>query len=80
MSNLSLIGKALIVSGMFLVFAGIIVILGKNIPLMSRLGRLPGDIRIEKEGFSFFFPITTCLLFSAILTLLSLIYRYFFKN
>jgi hypothetical protein len=35
-----------------------------------RIGHLPGDIHIERDGFSFHFPIATCLLISALLTLL----------
>jgi len=34
------------------------------------IGRLPGDIRIEKENFRFYFPITTMILFSVLLTVL----------
>jgi len=37
-----------------------------NLPL----GRLPGDIRIERENFKFYFPLMTCLLISAVLTLI----------
>ena len=35
-----------------------------------RLGRLPGDISIKRENFSFYFPITTCILVSLVLTLI----------
>lgn len=41
--------------------------LGAGSPL-HYLGKLPGDIRIEKPGFSFYFPLTTCLLISALLS------------
>lgn len=41
--------------------------LGAGNPLQY-LGKLPGDIRIEKPGFSFYFPFTTCILISLVLT------------
>jgi hypothetical protein len=39
------------------------------------LGRLPGDIRVEKDGFSFYFPLTTGLIISAVVTLILWILR-----
>ena len=56
----------------FLVTLGIVlVVAGLAWPLLVRLGlgRLPGDIRIEREGFTFYFPITTGLLISAAVSL-----------
>jgi hypothetical protein len=53
-----------------MVFGIALVLLGALLywaPSMPWLGRLPGDIRIEREGFRFYFPITSCLLLSAIL-------------
>jgi hypothetical protein len=43
---------------------GILFTLGERLPI--RLGRLPGDIRIEGKNGSFYFPVVTCLLLSAI--------------
>jgi hypothetical protein len=60
-------GKTFIVLGLGLVFLGLIFLLAGKIPF---LGRLPGDIHIEREKFSFYFPIVTCLLISLILSLL----------
>lgn len=62
------IGKTLIVIGLSIAGLGALLWLaGKaGIPL----GRLPGDIRIEREGFKFYFPLATCLLISLVLTLL----------
>ena len=59
----------------YLVIAGIILILiGGGVYLAARLGlplgRLPGDIRIEREGFSFYFPLASSLLISIVLTVL----------
>ena len=59
-------GKLLIFVGILLVALGLIFSFGVKI---SWLGHLPGDIYIRREGFSFYFPLTTCLLLSLILTL-----------
>jgi len=56
-------GRALILLGVVLVVVGLLV------QLFPALGRLPGDLRIERPGFTFYFPITTCLLLSAVLSL-----------
>jgi hypothetical protein len=54
-----------------------LILLGVLWPWLSRigLGRLPGDIHIERDGFDFFFPITTGLLISAVVTLVLWILR-----
>jgi hypothetical protein len=46
----------------------------RSIPL---LGKLPGDIRIERENFRFYFPLTTCILLSLLLTGVMWLVRYF---
>ncbi len=61
------IGKILIVIGLGLVGLGALVWLAGKTGLP--LGRLPGDIRIEREHFKFYFPLTTCILISLVLTL-----------
>jgi len=61
------IGKALIVLGIALILVGALFSLGGKLPW---LGRLPGDIDIKREHFRFYFPVTTCLIISVILTLL----------
>ena len=56
-----------------LIVAGIVVlVIGLAWPWLSKLplGRLPGDLRIERDGFSFFLPLTTGLLVSAVLSLI----------
>ncbi len=58
---------------MLLLFGGILVVLGLVLTFVGKIpwiGRLPGDIRIEKENFSFYFPIATCIILSIILTLI----------
>ena len=60
-------GKILILLGGILLLLGLILLLGPKIPL---LGRLPGDIAIRRENFSFYFPVTTSILLSIILSLI----------
>ena len=62
------IGKIIILVGFAVVALGVLLlILGKfNIPL----GRLPGDIYIRKDNFSFYFPVTTSIIVSVILSLI----------
>lgn len=64
-------GKILILVGIVLVIVGSILEFAPNVPL----GRLPGDIRIERENFSFYFPITTCVLISLVLMLLGYLWN-----
>ncbi|MBM7623208.1 DUF2905 domain-containing protein [Sporohalobacter salinus] len=65
------IGKNLIIIGLLLVVVGIIFTLDLNLPL----GRLPGDIKIEWENFSFYFPITTSIILSVILSILLKLFK-----
>ena len=53
--------------GVFIVLAGVMIYFFHD--RMNWIGRLPGDIRIEKENFRFYFPITTMIVFSLLLTL-----------
>jgi hypothetical protein len=68
----SALGKMLILLGVFIIVIGIFFVIGDKIPW---IGRLPGDIIIKKEKFSFYFPITTCIIISIILTLLFTLFR-----
>ncbi len=57
----------------FLIIAGIAaILLGLLWPWLARLGlgRLPGDFHVQREGFSFYFPLTTSLVVSIIVTLI----------
>jgi len=66
-------GKLLIVTGAVIILIGILLLFTGQLPL---LGRLPGDIVIEKKNFKFYFPITTSIIVSIILSLiLSLLWR-----
>ena len=66
------LGKALIVAGIVLVAAGLLLTFGGK---LNFLGKLPGDFRIERENFSFYFPLGTCLLISLLLSLVVWIFR-----
>jgi hypothetical protein len=58
----------LIICGTFLVVAGCVLIVGERLGL--RLGRLPGDIRVQGRGGTFYFPIVTCIVISVVLSLI----------
>jgi len=61
------IGKILILLGTFIIVLGVLFLFWGKIPF---LGRLPGDIAIENKKFGFFFPLATCLLISAVVTVI----------
>ncbi len=67
MGELSSFGKILIYIGIIMIVVGGLFMLGGKIPFM---GRLPGDIAIQKKNFSFYFPITTSIVISIILSLI----------
>lgn len=66
------LGKMLILLGVFIILAGLFLMIGEKIPWA---GKLPGDLIIKKEKFTLYFPITTCILISIILTLLFSLFR-----
>jgi len=70
MEGLSGLGKALVMVGIALVILGL-ALAGK----LPFLGRLPGDIRIQRDGFVFYFPLTSMLLVSLILSLILTLWR-----
>ncbi|MGM0579794.1 MAG: DUF2905 domain-containing protein [Bacteroidota bacterium] len=70
------IGKYLIIIGACIAFSGIIIYFFHD--KLQWIGKLPGDIRIEKENFRFYFPITTMLLASLVVSLLIKIIQRFF--
>ncbi len=66
------LAKTFIILGIvFILIGGILSFAGK----IPWLGRLPGDIVIKKENFSFYFPLATCLLLSALLSLVLFLWR-----
>ena len=62
--------KFLITAGIILLVAGLLWPLIAKLGPYLNLGRLPGDIVIRREGFSFFFPVTTMIIVSIVLTLI----------
>jgi len=65
-----------------IVIGVVLVALGLAWPLFAKLGlgHLPGDIRIEREGFSFYFPITTGIIVSVVLSLILMIVDWIFRK
>jgi len=64
--------------GRILVLLGVVLVaIGLAWPWLQKLpfGRLPGDISIKREGFQFFFPLTTCILISIVVTLILWLFR-----
>jgi len=57
---------------LLIIFGAVMIVVGLLWPFLAKLGlgRLPGDIVIEREGFSFYFPITTMILISIVLTVI----------
>ncbi|MBM2850668.1 MAG: hypothetical protein HW418_3610 [Anaerolineales bacterium] len=78
MPDTSTLGKWVVLLGLGLaLLGGVIWLVGKTgLPL----GRLPGDIRIERDGFSFYFPLATSILISIGLTILLNVLARLFKR
>jgi hypothetical protein len=66
------LARMLIVFGVILVAVGLALLL---VPKIPGLGKLPGDIVIKRENFSFYFPLGTCILISLILSLIFWLFR-----
>ena len=66
------LGKVLIVLGVVIAGVGVLLIMGDKIPW---IGKLPGDIIIRKEKFTFYFPIVTCIILSILLTMIFSLFR-----
>jgi hypothetical protein len=67
------LGRLLITLGVVLVAAGLLVTFAGRLPV--RLGHLPGDIYIHGKNSSFYFPLTTCIVLSALFSLVLWILR-----
>jgi hypothetical protein len=65
-------GLMLLIGGLVIAAIGLIWIFAPNLP---RLGRLPGDIVIERENSRFYFPIVTCIVISVVLSLVMWLVR-----
>ena len=65
-------GKSLIIMGLIIAAIGVIFSLAGKLPW---LGRLPGDIYIKRENFSFYFPLATSILISVILSFILWLFK-----
>jgi formate hydrogenlyase subunit 3/multisubunit Na+/H+ antiporter MnhD subunit len=72
MTELGSLARILIFLGVLLIVIGGVILLANKIPGM---GRLPGDIYIQKKNFSFYFPLTTCIVVSIILSIIFWLFR-----
>jgi hypothetical protein len=68
------IGKILLIVGGIIVILGLVLIFSQHIPF---LGKLPGDIFVKRDGFSFYFPIVTFLILSLLITIIVNVILYF---
>jgi hypothetical protein len=66
------LGKPLIVIGLVIAALGVVITLAGKLPW---LGRLPGDITIKRENFTFYFPLATSILLSLLLSLILWLFR-----
>ena len=74
---MSEIGKSLIFLGVVAIIVGIVLLFSDRLPF--NLGKLPGDLSIKKENFSFYFPITTSIIISIVLSVVFYLFGRFFK-
>ncbi len=68
------LGTILIISGIVFVLIGMALYLGAN---LSWLGKLPGDIRIIRPGYRLYFPVTTCIILSMLISLILYLMKMF---
>lgn len=71
------IGKILLIVGGIAVILGLILVFSQHVPF---LGKLPGDVFIKREGFSFYFPIVTMLVLSIVITIIVNVILYFMNK
>jgi hypothetical protein len=69
-------GKYILFAGLIIVVAGIIIYFFHD--YFKWIGKLPGDIRIEKENFQFYFPLATMIVFSLLITIIVNIFKKIF--
>jgi uncharacterized protein HemY len=65
-------GKVVIIVGLIIALIGVLLVITPRVPW---LGKLPGDITIKRDNFHFYFPLTTCIIISIILTLIFYLFR-----
>ena len=72
------IAKILIFSGLFIAFVGVLLYLGGKIGIP--FGKFPFDVNIQKEKYSIYFPIITCIVISIFLTIVFNLIFWFFRK
>jgi len=71
------LGKTIILIGVLLVIIGVLITFFEKLPF--GLGRLPGDIYIKRDNFTFYFPLATSIVLSIVLSLIFIIISRFTK-
>ena len=71
------LGKILLIAGGVIIILGLLLIFNQHIPFF---GKLPEDIAIKKDNFSFYFPVVTFLIISVVLTILINVITYFIRK
>ena len=66
------LGKTLIYLGIVIVIVGVLVSLGGRLPWF---GQLPGDFHIQRGRFTFYFPLTTCVIVSVVISLVAYLFK-----
>ena len=66
------LGKSLIIAGISITVLGVVIAFAGKTPW---IGRLPGDIFIKRNNFTFYFPVVTCILLSIIISLIFWLFR-----
>ncbi len=69
--------KLLIFAGLAVTVAGLVLYFRDSVPFVKYLGRLPGDIHIKRENWSFYFPLATGVIVSVILSLILMLINRF---
>jgi len=69
------LGRVLIGFGVIILAVGVVLSFADKLPNLPWIGRLPGDIYIKRDHFSFYFPLTTSVLVSVVLTVLLYLFR-----
>ena len=75
--DLTGIGKILLIFGGVIIVVGLLLVFSQYIPF---LGKLPGDIFVKKDNFSFYFPVVTFLIISVVLTIIINLIIHFFNK
>jgi hypothetical protein len=68
MDDMGELGRIMVLTGAVILVVGLVLIFLEKVPFV---GKLPGDILIKKENFSVYFPLTTCVLISILLSAIS---------